>query len=80
MSDEKAEEKLDFIDKDNDGVDDRLERKANYILSSVMLSVVIPAFFLGMITFDDVKIVFYITSGLVGGTSVLKAILKMLIK
>jgi lipopolysaccharide/colanic/teichoic acid biosynthesis glycosyltransferase len=74
------EEKREFLDRDQDGVDDRVERIIDYILALVLLLITVPAFFLKMIDFEDVKIVFYLVVGLSGGMTMLKGILKELLK
>lgn len=74
------EEKREFLDRDQDGVDDRVERIIDYVLALVLLLITVPAFFLKMIDFEDVKIVFYLVVGLSGGMTMLKGILKELLK
>ena len=68
------------LDKDQDGIPDRTERIIDYTLAVILLLITVPAFYLKMIDFSDVKVVFYLVVGLSGGMTMLKGIIKELLK
>lgn len=77
---EDKKEILENIDKDNDGMPDRTERIVDYTLAAIILLVSVPAFYLKMIDFSDLKVVFYLVVGLSGGMTAVKGIIKELLK
>lgn len=68
-----------FLDKDGDGINDRTERIIDYTLAAILLCISVPAFFLEMIDFEDLKIVFYLVTALSGGLTMVKEIIGELI-
>lgn len=69
-----------FLDKNQDGIDDKIERIIDYILAGLILLITTPVFLTGKITFNDYKVALYLIVGLSGGVEVIKAILDKLIK
>ena len=63
-----------MIDKNNNGIDDREEKKFHYILIGIILSISTPALFLGYVTSSDFRWIIIVCAGLAVGFDAVKKI------
>lgn len=64
------------MDKDKDGIDDKIERIMEYILVAIILSISAPALYMELISGTDFKWIVIIVTGIVVGFNTIKQLIK----